>query len=471
MTIGIPKPPQIVSLALLICVTLVWPVHAAPPDAAARPDSAGRPNIVVLIADDMGADDCGAYGHPTIHTPHLDRLAATGLRFERAMLTCSSCSPSRASILTGRYPSATGARELHMPLPADQTLLTTPLRRAGYWTVSSGKWHLGGNVQDQFDLVIQRGIGNSGSERWIEALRARPDGKPFFAWLAAVDPHRGYQPGAFDPPHEPANSRVPPYLPDTPEVRADLALYYDEIARFDLNVGRVLDELRRQEIEDQTMVVVMSDNGRPFPRCKTTVYDSGVQTPLIVRLPGVTPPGAASASLVSSVDLAPTILALAGVPVGPGFQGTSFAAVLRDPSQSTRPYAFSEHNWHDYRACERSVRSSRYRYIRNYLPELPATPPADAVRSPTYREMLKLHASDALPAPAAGPFQAPRPPEELYDLQSDPHELNNVIDDPALAEVLSELRRALDQWSEAIGDPGVQGASDDRFDRHTGERL
>lgn len=433
--------------------------------------AAGPPNVVVMIADDMGCSDCSAYGHPTIHTPHIDEIAANGLRFDAAILTCSSCSPSRCSILTGRYPSATGARELHMPLPADKTLLTTPLRRAGYWTVSSGKWHLGPHVQDQFDLVITDGIGASGSERWIEALRARPEGEPFFAWLAAIDPHRGYQPGAFDPPHKESDSRVPPYLPDTPEVRADLALYYDEIARFDANVGKVVAELEKQGIADQTMVVIMSDNGRPFPRSKTTVYDSGVRTPLIVRLPGVTARGAVSRSLVSSIDLAPTILEVAGIPIEPTFQGTSFAEVLHDPAQTTRTHAFSEHNWHDYRACERSVRTDRYRYIRNLLPELPGTPPADAVRSPTYRVMLQLDAAGKLPSEAAGPLQAPRPAEELYNLQSDPHEMNNLADDPQAASVLAEMRSALDRWQEKIEDPGVRGASDDRFDRRTGERL
>lgn len=429
-----------------------------------------HPNMVVMIADDMSFDDCGAYGHPTIQTPNIDRLANQGMRFDAAMLTCSSCSPSRTSILTGRYPSATGARELHLPVPATQTLLTTPLRKAGYWTVAAGKWHLGNAVVEQFDSVLQKDNGPSGCERWVEALRARPKDQPFFAWLAAFDPHRDYQQGTFDPPHAADSSRVPPYLPDNVATRADLAMYYDEIARFDSFVGKVLDELEQQGIAKHTIVVVMSDNGRPFPRCKTTVYDSGVRTPFVVSLPGVTASGAASRSLVSSVDLAPTLLDLAGLQ-SDTFQGVSFLPVLKNAEASVREHAYSEHNWHDYQACERSVRDQRYRYIRNWRPELPGTPPADAVRSPTYVEMLKLEQTGELTAAQRNPLVQPRPAEELYDLQSDPHELRNLIDQPAHQATVQRLRAALTAWQAEIDDPGPAGGSEDRFDRTTGKRL
>lgn len=439
------------------------------PEATAA-EATTPPNLVVMIADDMSWDDCGAYGHPTIQTPNLDRLAASGMRFDAAMLTCSSCSPSRTSILTGRYPSATGARELHQPVPAERTLLTTPLRAAGYYTVAAGKWHLGNAVVDQFDQVLQKGSGPSGCERWIEAIRERPKNKPFFAWLAAFDPHRDYQPGTFDPPHEPEDARVPPYLLDHPETRADLAAYYDEIARFDSYVGEVLDELQREGILDNTMVVVMSDNGRPFPRCKTTVLDSGVRTPFIVSMPGMVKAGTVCEQLVSSIDLAPTLLELAGTH-GDTFQGVSFLPLLQNPKASIRPYAFSEHNWHDYRACERSVRGPRFRYVKNWLPELPLTPPADAVRSPTYVQMLKAAAKDGLNEDQARPLQQPRPEEELYDLRSDPHELHNLAGDPAYAAELESLRKAMTAWQAEIQDPLLTGASEDGFDRTTGNRL
>ena len=223
-----------------------------------------RPNFVIFIADDMAWEDCGAYGHPHIRTPNIDALAKNGLRFDRAYLTCSSCSPSRCSILTGRYPHATEAGELHLPLPGEQTMFTVPLREAGYWTAAVGKWHLGEAVATQVDLR-QGAAPAAMGDAWVRALQERPAETPFFLWAAHSDPHRGYKAGAVDPPHTREDVVVPPFLPDAPEVRDDLALYYDEISRFDAHVGMVLDELDRQGVADETFVLVMSDNGRPFP--------------------------------------------------------------------------------------------------------------------------------------------------------------------------------------------------------------
>lgn len=434
-------------------------------------DAAGSPpNIIVMIADDLAWNDLGCYGHPSITTPNIDAIARAGMRFDNAMLTCSSCSPSRISLLTGRYPSATGARELHMPAPESQVLVSQVLRDAGYWTVAAGKWHLGGAVVKQFDSVLQRNNGPSGCERWVEALRDRPQDRPFFAWLAAFDPHRGYTSGTFDPPHNPAESRVPPYLVEDQATREDLAMYYDEVARFDKYVGSVVAELDRQGIAEQTMLVVMSDNGRPFPRCKTTVYDSGVRTPLIIKLPGKVAAGSVTQQLASSVDLAPTFAELAGTESAT-FQGVSLLPLLSDPAQSVRRYAFSEHNWHDYQACERSVRSMRFRYIRNDFPELPGTPPADAVRSPSYRSILAGADEGTLSKAQRHCLIAPRPPEELYVVAEDPHQLTNVAADAQYAKDLRRLRDALAAWQQRIDDPVAAGASPDRFDRRSGKRL
>jgi len=447
---------------LFLCVTGL---------AACVSHAAEHPNFVIFVADDMAWDDCGAYGHPAIHTPHIDRLAREGMRFDQAWLTCSSCSPSRCSMLTGRYPHATGAGELHLPLPADQVLLTTPLREAGFWTASVGKWHLGNAAIAQMDLVKQGG-GPSGCEFWVPVLQDRPRDKPFFLWLAAVDPHRGYSPNTFDPPHSGDAAVVPPYLPDCPETRRDLAMYYDEIARLDSFVGKVLEELQRQEVLEDTFILFLSDNGRPFPRCKTTVYDSGVKTPFIVRYPRLVQAGSSTDRLVSTVDIAPTVLSLAGLEPLPSFQGVSFVPLLRNATATVRKYAFAEHNWHDYAALERGVRSERYNYIRNWRPDLPGTPPADAVRSPTYEEMQRRQKAGELPARQATCFATPRPVEELYDTQADPHALNNLADDAEYAEVLQELRAALVEWQRKVGDQiDPQTITPDGFDRQTGQRL
>jgi arylsulfatase A-like enzyme len=437
--------------------------------AVAAPASAAPPNVVVVIADDMAAEDCGAYGHPTIRTPNLDRLAREGLRFDRAILTCSSCSPSRASLLTGRYPHQTGAEQLHWPLPADQVLFTKPLRAAGYWTAAAGKWHLGADAKKQFD-VVKEGGGPSGCENWVPVLRDRPKDKPFFLWLAAFDPHRPYGKDTIPEPHAPADAVVPPYLPDTPAVRADLAAYYDEIARLDGFVGGVLDELDRQKVAENTVVIFLSDNGRPFPRCKTTVYDSGVRTPLLVRWPAAVKPGVCG-RLVSAVDLAPTVLALAGVKPGPTFVGTDFGPLLTDPTRAVREYAFAERNWHDYEARTRAVRSERFKLIRNDYRDLPNTPPADAVRSPSFAELVRLRDAGKLTPPLGACFAKPLPREELYDLDADPHELKNLAADPGHAETLAKLRRALDDWAKETKDFVPRDRTPDGFDRETGQPL
>jgi arylsulfatase A-like enzyme len=356
-------------------------------------------------------------------------------------------------------------------VPAAQVLFTTPLREAGYFTAAAGKWHLGPHVTRQFDRVLDKPPGPAGAEQWVELLRARPKDKPFFLWLAAIDPHRPYGQRA-EPRHDPAGVVVPPYLPDTPVVRKDLADYLDEVARLDDHVGAVLDELDAQGVAKGTAVVFLSDNGRPFPRSKTTLYDSGIRTPLLVRLPGRAAAGSASASLVSAVDLAPTVLELAGVAAPDTLQGKSFAPVLADPGAAVREFAFAEHNWHDYRAHERAVRSPRYTFVRNWLPELTGSPPADAVAGPTFQLMRRLHAEGKLTGPQAEPFRAPRPAEELYDTDADPHALHNLAADPAHAEALGRLRQALAEWQAETGDTFDPAAiSPDRFDRATGKRL
>jgi arylsulfatase A-like enzyme len=434
-------------------------------------EAAKRPNFVVLVADDMAWDDCGAYGHPHIRTPNLDRLAREGMRFDRAFLTTSSCSPSRACILTGRYPHATGAPELHMPLPLDQRMLTESLREAGYYTAAAGKWHLGNPAKVKFDRVREGGV-PSGADFWLPTLRERPKDRPFFLWLAAFDPHRPYKQAPIARPHATTDVIVPPFLPDTDVVRQDLADYYDEISRFDTNVGLVLDELEAQHATSDTFVLFLSDNGRPFPRCKTTLYDDGIRTPFVVRFPGRVKPGSIARTLVSSVDIAPTVLELAGVKSPPTFQGQSFAAVLTNPQAKAREYAYAEHNWHDYRAFERGVRSERYTYIRNWLPELPGTPPADAVSSPTFQQMRTLRDQGKLNDVQRSCFVMPRAAEELYDTEQDPHSFHNLASDPKHRDVLERLRRALDAWQQETGDQFErEKLTPDRFDRELGVAL
>jgi arylsulfatase A-like enzyme len=264
---------------------------------------------------------------------------------------------------------------------------------------------------------------------------------------------------------------VPPYLPDRPEVRRDLALYYDEIGRLDRFVGLVLGELDRQGIADETLVLFLSDNGRPFPRCKTTLYDSGIATPLIARWPGHIKPGTRCGRLVSTIDIAPTLLGLAGITPGPTLQGKDIAPLFSRPDAAVHGVIFAERNWHDYAACGRAVRSERYKYIRNFDAAKPLTPPADAVRSPTFGVMRRLRDEAALGPAQQACFVQTRPAEELYDLEADPYELVNRAGDSSLAGVVEAMGNALAGWQRATGDQIPTVFSPDEFDRETGAPL
>ena len=452
-----------------------------------------RPNVVLIIADDMAWDDCGAFGHPKVKTPNIDQLARSGMRFDRAFVTASSCSPSRSSLLTGRYPHNADAEELHSPLPPEQVTFVEKLKAAGYWTAAAGKWHLGNAIKPRFDLVREanpagfqlaagkiakarmtaKGTGaiQSGCDQWVPTLRDRPKEKPFFLWLAALDPHRDYEPGSIPNPHRPEDVVVPRYLPDAPEVRKDLALYYDEISRLDHFVGSILAELDRQGIAENTMVLFLSDNGRPFPRCKTTLYDSGIKTPFFARWPAHIEPGSRCGSLVSTIDIAPTILKAAGIDPGPTFQGKDLSPLFKQPAARIRETIFAERNWHDYASHGRAVRSERFKYIRNDDHEKPLTPPADAVRSATFVAMRRLRDEGKLAPLQRACFVSPRPVEELYDVSADPDETVNLAGDSKHAEVLARMRRTLSEWTRETGDAVPKKLSPDEFDRETGDPL
>ena len=470
-------PPLRLLAAVLIAAGVTPPTLPSPPGGEGRVRGGAaeaKPNIVLILADDMAWDDCGAYGHPTIRTPHIDQLARGGLRFDRAFLTCSSCSPSRASILTGRYPHNTGAEQLHMPVPRGQVTFVELLRRAGYWTAAVGKWHLGNAVKDRFDLVREEqfeGGKNSGCERWVATLRERPKDKPFFLWLASFHPHRPYLENAIPNPHRPEDAVVPPYLPDVAETRKELALYYDAISRLDGYVGQVVTELGRQGVLQDTCILFLSDNGRPFPRCKNTVYDSGIQTPWLVHWPARVKAQTVCRSLVSSVDIAPTFLELAGVEPGPTFQGHSFVPLLKDPKATVREYVYAEHNKHNYEARERAVRSEQFKYIHNDYNDLPQTPPVDIIWGSTFQAMRRLRDMDRLTPAQRNVFMKPRPAAELYDTAADPHELHNLARDPRRAPVLHRLRGALQEWQRWTQDVRPKDRSpDDPYDRETGKR-
>jgi N-sulfoglucosamine sulfohydrolase len=284
-----------------------------------------------------------------------------------------------------------------------------------------------------------------------------------------LDPHRAYEKGSLKPPHKLTDVVVPPHLPDTPDVREDLRMYYDEIGRLDQYVGKVTAELEAQGVADNTVIIFMSDNGRPFPRDKTSLYDGGIKTPFIVKWPGKLVSGAVSDSLISSVDLATTITEIAGVEGSDTYEGVSFVPVLDSPVKHVRKYVFGEDHWHDYEDHGRSINNQHYKLIRNDYNDLAATPSADAGRSLTWQSMLKLYKQGKLNKVQRACFQVPRPKWELYALKADPDELNNLVSDPKYAAVLKELKAELNKWSIKTGDFMPSKRTPDEFDRVTGE--
>lgn len=449
--------------------------------------AAERPNVILFIADDVSATDLGCYGSPTARTPNIDRLAAHGRRFDSAYLTASSCSPSRSSIITGRYPHNNGrASELHQPIAAHLPWFPRFLRESGYYTGLVGKNHMstdklgpGETPQpDPFDLI---GNGNGpenkgGHATWVQTVQERPQDKPFFFWFAAYDAHRAWDgdrdwnESLYGPMHDPAKVTVPPFLSDDPQTRQDIASYHNEITRFDYFIGQVVAELEQQGVLENTLILVMADNGAPFPRAKTRLHDTGMRTPFVVHWPaGIKQAGTPSSNLVSSIDIAPTVLGLAGLPVAPTMQGVSFAPMLTDPVAVVRRHAFSEHNWHDYESHGRSVRSEGFLYLRNHRPQFAWQGPADSVASPSHQQLRTLRDAGKLTPEQADVFLAPRPTEELYRIDADPNQMQNLASDPNYSATKAKLSKLLDEWSDATHDSIPADLTKDQFDRETGK--
>lgn len=434
-----------------------------------------KPNFVFIVADDVSWNDFGCYGNEVVKTPNIDQLAREGICFTNVFLTASSCSPSRCSIISGKYPHSNGAAELHTPLPETETPFPLLLKNNNYYTAQAGKWHLGSAAHRAFDRYTDENgynNGNGGEDNWVRFLRERPKDKPFFFWLASHDAHRPWGADTFKITHDPLKVNVPAYFVDTPETRQDIASYYNEIARFDHYIGKVREELKQQGVLENSIIIVMADNGRPFPRCKTRVYDSGMKTAFIVFWPnGIRSKGTLSTSLISSVDIAPTILELAGINTPEEYQGTSFVSVLQNPSVEIRTAVFSEHNWHDYEAHERMIRTKEYLYVLNSRPNLTNGGPADSKRSPTQFALNLLRDQGKLTPAQADVFVVPRPAEELFDVKNDPQQFFNLASLPEYHEQLLEMRRFLINWQFNTEDSTPEDLTPDWYDRETGKSL
>ena len=343
---------------LVLVLGLSWPM--AP--ALATPQKPPR-NVVLIIADDLGLD-LGCYGNKAIRTPNLDGLAKKGMVFTRAYATVASCSPSRASILTGMFTHQNGQYGLQHQPHSQQTYpwvqsLANLLRTGGYWTGLIGKFHVGPDSVYNFHRVIAKGTGGNrdvaAMARLAREFIGQSEKRPFFLVHAFSDPHRaakGFANEKFakdkdEQPYNPKDVIVPYHLPDTPEVRKELAEYYQAATRMDRGVGLLLEVLRELGHLDNTLIIFVSDNGIPFPGAKTTLYAAGIHLPLIISCPGQ-PQGRTSDVLASFVDIAPTILDWTKVN-GPTYKlpGQSLLPVLAGGNLKDRNAVFASHQFHE----------------------------------------------------------------------------------------------------------------------------
>ena len=423
------------------------------------------PNILVLIADDAGYRDFGCYGNENISTPNIDKLSNNGFTANNAFLTTPQCSPSRISVLTGKYPHATGAEDLHMPLPESEILLPTLLKEKKYFSGILKKAHLGANGEKQFDFYSKE---LNDFDKFLDSSKTQP----FFLWVGFSDPHRPYKKNIISSPQDPSKLDVPPYFIDDDATREDLADYYNEIMRMDNQIGKYLNELEDRELLNHTLIIFFSDNGAPFPREKGALYDSGIKTPLIFYWKNGIRSGLGYDELISIVDLSPTILELVGIDIPKSMQGKSFSSTLTDPNLPGRKYVYSERNWHNCDEHIRSVRSERYKLILNSYTDLPHGTAADISNSPTWHSLYRNKISGKLTNIQKLLFEVPRPTYEFYDIENDPWEIDNLIDSDEYIEIINELKSELNDWIIETNDfSSDERRRNDNTDRITGKKF
>jgi N-sulfoglucosamine sulfohydrolase len=445
-----------------------------------------RPNILFCLADDWGYPHAGAYGDPVVRTPVFDGIAHEGVLFMNAFSAAPSCTPSRGAILTGQAPHrlAEGGN-LHSFLPARYRVYPDLLEASGYsvgftrkgW--GPGKYQEGGRSRNPAGPQVRE---------FREFLRRVPEGRPFCFWFGSNDPHRPYEKGSgLKAGLSIEKVRVPPYLPDTPEVCSDILDYYAEVERFDSEVGELLWLLDHSGRLENTLVVVTGDNGWPFPRSKANLYDAGTRQPFAVRWPAAVRGGRTLNDFVNLTDLAPTFLEAAGLKPPADMTGRSIVGLLKGTEKpGKRTDVFLERERHanvrrgDLGYPARAIRTHDFLYIRNFRPERwPAGDPefyfsvgpfGDCDGSPTKDWILSHRSDPGLERFFTLSFDR-RPAEELYDLERDPYQLTNVAGEPGYAEPRRRMGEELDRWMMETADPRAT-ADDDRWDRYPyfGER-
>lgn len=424
--------------------------------------SADPPNIVWIFAEDQ-SDHYGPFQQSLAQTPNVDRMAAEGAIFTRAFVTAPVCSPSRSALVTGMYQTTIGSHnhrsgrgERKIELPADIELAPAILRRAGYY-VTNGGYRAGGElVRGKTDYNFEFPADLYDGADWS----GRAEGQPFFAQIQlrggkyrnqiTLEPVKGVQTNGIAP----EKVKLPPYYPDHPQLRTDWAQYLESIEHVDWEVGQILGRLEEEGVADNTVVFFLTDHGVSHARGKQFLTEEGIKVPLVVRAPGRVEPGTVREDLTAHIDVTASTLAFAGLDVPAWMEGRP----LFGPGAAPRDFVVSARDRCDETVeLLRSVRTERYKYIRNSVPERPHLQPNRYKdNKAVIKAMRGLLADGELKPGIEAMFFAPRPAEELYDLDADPWEMRNLAEDPAHQEALAELRATLDGWIEETGDRGQQ---------------
>jgi N-sulfoglucosamine sulfohydrolase len=437
--------------------------------SASENTKAPKPNILWVSCEDI-SPDLGCYDDSYAVSPNIDKLAAQGVRYTNVYSHSGVCAPTRSGIITGMYPTTIGTHQMRckgVP-PAYVKCFSEYLRADGYYCTNNVK------TDYQFDPPPSAWDENSRKAHW----RGRDKNQPFFAVfnfitshesqirnrsknmlrrLANLKPHEK---------HDPAKAVLPPYYLDTPIVRKDWAQYYDIITLMDKQVGDVLKQLEDDGLADNTIVWFWGDHGRGLPRCKRWIYDSGIRIPLIIRVPAklqklampdnpdAVKAGTVNDDLIAFIDFAPTMLSLAGIKIPEHIQGRAF---LGNQKAKSREYIYAARDRMD-EAYDiiRAVRDKRYKYIRNYMPHLARAQDIEYMNMmPTMQEMRRLNAEGKLKGPQKQYFEPTKPVEELYDTLADPHEIENLANNPEHKSVLEQMRKVHQDWMKKTGDVGL----------------
>jgi N-sulfoglucosamine sulfohydrolase len=442
-------------------------------DASAK-DRSRRPNIVMYISDDHGLDFLGCYGNADVRTPNIDALAKDGMLFTKMFAASPTCAPSRSVLWTGLYPARNGCMGNHTNCRTDITALPTYLRRLGYRVVLANKFHAKPRKQvfnfEYIDAGLPRnpanrriyrreGLNTKDIDKFLaEHIKNRPN-TPLCLILGDSSPHVTWEPNKI---YDPSKLHLPPFIVDTKLTRKAMANYYQDITTMDKRVGEISSILKKYDLRDNTLFIYTTDQGSEWPHSKWTVYDTGIQVPFIAVWPAKIKPGSVCDAMVSFVDITPTFIDIAGGKQPVGLDGKSFLRVMSGKTKAFREYIYASHTGDGNKNVfpQRCVRDHRYKYILNLQPEntwtthftlVPDIPESHKQVWDTWVQKAK---TDEQVAKLLDIFQH-HPSEELYDLKTDPYELNNIADE-CDKDVLEKMRHKLNEWMLSQNDPGLE---------------